>query len=444
MPDARQFSAKAPLDPFYAPNDVGQSILLHEGPISGATEQEQPGRIELACSPTISLDWQISPGPNDFASTPDRPTLLLRRPYGEERISAWTREYVEGWTNGAALGDENAPLVRIVAHWFNLPRFLGQEHLSQRIDGVERFWANGRWHHEVDGWKIVIDARSDHEAIWEDLLKRRLYAMTHVMEISRSDGSLFSAAEAAYVLRALQYGFSFSLGRWVAPLLPIGFGSDGEVVWEEWRRPHCDPARKLSSGWWLPEKPTALTKFLDGLVPAFADADQAESLRLQMGYAITAIRDQGFTEQRIMIGAAGLEHSTWQRLRLSGLLTNGPFKSLHAGGRLRRILQDVNISTEIDADLHAALAQFAEAERIRGGTPIDAPEALTRIRNRLVHPQGAQEHMYQIDGLMTEAWLLIRHFLSLLILESVGYRGPLQNLARIRGWSGESEETPWS
>ncbi|MEU3724311.1 hypothetical protein [Streptomyces sp. NPDC031705] len=47
-----------------------------------------------------------------------------------------------------------------------------------------------------------------------------------------------------------------------------------------------------------------------------------------MQYAITAIADRGFVEQRIISGAAGLEHLMWQELVLNGRLTEAEFTSV--------------------------------------------------------------------------------------------------------------------
>ncbi|MFD6888749.1 hypothetical protein [Streptomyces sp. NPDC059957] len=410
-------------------------------------DTEVPGEINLRCSPGLSLDWSITPEPDARPRSLDTAVLRLQRSHGQAEVEASARNYDEGWINGAALGDSEAPLTRIVAHWFNLPRFKGHQHLTDRLDGADRFWAAGRWSHEVDGWKILLDVRPDHKEIWDELLKTRLYAMTHTMEISRADGRQFTATEARHVLVALHFGMSFCLGRWVAPLLPVGLGPLDEVVWEEWGALLCDPAKSLSSGWWQPWDPEALARFMDGLVPALSDPHKAKPLQLQISYAITAIQDKGFVEQRVMIGAAGLEHAMWQRLVLTGVLTRREYKNTRvwkAHTKLRKVLQGINVSLDIDRAQLPAIARFIDDARQRSGEQLDGPEAVTRIRNSLVHPEEAQENIYGIPGLVTETWLLTRHYLSLLVLESLGYRGPHQNLARIHGWAGETEETPWS
>lgn len=148
-----------------------------------------------------------------------------------------------------------------------------------------------------------------------------------------------------------------------------------------------------------------------------------------------------------MIGAAGLEHAMWQRLVLTGVLTRAEYKNTRvwkAHKKLRKVLQGINAPIDIDRTQLPAIASFIDDARQRTGEQLDGPDVVTRIRNSLVHPEEAQEKIYRIPGLIMETWLLTRHYLSLLVLESLGYQGPHQNLARIHGWAGETEDTPWS
>ncbi|KIX79911.1 hypothetical protein SF12_01260 [Streptomyces sp. MBRL 601] len=59
-----------------------------------------------------------------------------------------------------------------------------------------------------------------------------------------------------------------------------------------------------------------------------------------------------------------------------------------------------------------------------------------------MHPQESQEPVYRLDGLTRDAWLLARHYLVLLILYSLGYKGSYRDLTRIRGWVGDVAEVP--
>ena len=276
--------------------------------------------------------------------------------------------------------------------------------------------------------------------------------MTHVMELRRADGATFTATEAEPVLTALHIGVSFALGRWAAPALPVGEGPNGEVVWEKWRVPHCDPSRETSPGWWYQQQHTSLADFLDRVIRAFADPDRPPALRLQMMLGISAINDRGFVEQRVMMGAAGLEHIMWQIMVLGGRMSEDQYlgtgqyrgRRPQAHEMLRTVLTDAQIPVTIEEHLLPVIARFVADEKRQYGAVLDGPHVVTQIRNRLVHPKATQERVYRLGGLVTEVWLLTRHYLVLLILHSLGYQGSYRDLRKLRGMAGEVDRVPWA
>ena len=183
-----------------------------------------PGAWELRLVPDGSVDWSVddpfeSP---QFANRRDEIPLLLHRRRGNVELRSHARGIEGGWSNGATFGNDNAPLDRVIAHWFNLPNWHGPVSLEETTTaGEHRLW-RGRWVFEAEGWMITLDVRHDHSAVWTDLQKSDVRVMTHVMEIRRMNGSAFTGREAEPVLGAMQIGMSFALGRWVAPLLPVG------------------------------------------------------------------------------------------------------------------------------------------------------------------------------------------------------------------------------
>jgi hypothetical protein len=239
----------SPLDRVYAFNQPGQPIRLYDGPIGGLAAADVPGFVELSCIPKPEVNWFVTPREPTDAVQPAEVTLKLRRRGGDMQVPAAGRGINQGWSNGAVYGRPDTPLQRIVAHWFNLPNWRCPIELEEETqDGRRRSWL-GRWVIQANGWKITFDVRPDHRRVWTDLHKRHAYVMTHVMELRRMDGAVFCAADAEPVLTALHVGVSFALGRWSVPMLPVGQGADGNVVWENWRVYHCDPARRVSSGW---------------------------------------------------------------------------------------------------------------------------------------------------------------------------------------------------
>lgn len=190
------------------------------------------------------------------------------------------------------------------------------------------------------------------------------------------------------------------------------------------------------------------------MIPAFTNPNRLASLRLQMMFAIAALSDRGFVEQRITMGTAGLEHIMWQLLVLDGHMTKDQYegrqsyngKRLRNHDRLRKVLTEACISVDVDPKLSPVTAKFVadEAAPDRQGKLLDGADVVTQIRNRIVHPKGAQEPVYRLDGLTTEVWLMTRHYLVLLILNSLGYRGPYRDLRQTRGWAGDVATVPWA
>jgi hypothetical protein len=432
--------AVSPLPPVYPFNEPGQPIVLHDGPVGGLASHDAPGVVELLCVPDPRVVWRIED--RSVVGVPGDPvTLVLRRPDGDAPVAGVWRSRHDGWSNGAVIGQADAPLKRIVTHWFNLPNFHGPIALT-RSSEVDDWWL-GRWEIEVGGWKLTLDVRPDHARVWRDLHQAHIYVMTHVMEFRRSDGAAFTAAEAEPLLTALHVGVSFALGRWAAPMLSVGEDNTGKVVWEDWHPGHCDPARKTSPGWWHEQQHTSLTDFLGHVITAFADPDRLPALRLQLMLGIAAMNDRGFVEQRVMMGAAGLEHIMWQTLVLEGGMSESQYLDQDAHEKLRRLLTDAQIPTDIDSGLLPITARFATGEKQRQGKVLDGPDVVTQIRNRLVHPRGAQERVYRLEGLVAEVWRLTRHYLVLLILHSLGYQASYRDLRKTQGWAGEVGNVPW-
>ncbi|OCC10927.1 hypothetical protein A3Q37_03045 [Streptomyces sp. PTY087I2] len=442
-PSARNHPT-APVEGVYAFNTPGAPVVLYDGPVGRSEGPETPGIVELRFTPKPGLVWRLPQTDHTFDPLPDDTTLRIARPYGTAELPAQHCNHQEGWSNGASLGDSQAPLQRLIAHWVNLPALRGQHDLTTRTEGAEHTTHRGRWSHETGGWKITLDIRPDHRSIWKDLHQTHVYAITHVMELSRTDGSVFTADQAQPILQALHMGFSFALGRWVAPMLPVGLGEQDHIRWEEWAARLCDPAKAISSGWWTHWDSEALRTLVTRLVSACSDPAYAARVNRQLTYAVSTTRDEGFVEQRIMVGAAGLEHTLWQRFVLSGNMTCAEYGRMPAHKLLRRALQSASIPLTIDPEHLPALAELAAARKRDHGANMDGADLVTWVRNKLVHPTGAEDDVYRFKGAVTETWLLTRHYLTLLILESLGYQGAYTSLAAGHRYVGESAKVPWA
>lgn len=431
------------LEPVYAFNAPGDPIHLYEGPIRGGWAGSRNGVIALSCKPNPEIYWEIS---HEYGDLPridrDIAEFYFELSGQSWKIEARQREWnatgqdvkSAGWVNSASFQRPESTLDRVIVHWMNLPKISGPIGLDDSSsNGGHR--SSGRWRVDVDGWKVTLDIRRDYSSVMANSKRESLYVLTHVMEIRRMDGDNFSLAAVQGLIECLRVSLSFAFGHWVAPVLPVGFDSRGEIAWQQWSSPICDRARSLGTAWLYSGNHDDLAELIARAVPAFRDSHRPGITRYQMILAIQAV-EAGFMEQRILAAVPALEHLAWENLVLGGRLTRTEYEDRFAEDRLRYLLQEARIPTGIDSGHFPALAAYAEGK-------IDGPSAVTRVRNRLIHPKTQEDQIYRHSGLVLDTWRLTLHYVTLLILCSIGYKGTYQNPTQ-GGWAGNSKPVPWN
>ncbi len=218
--------AEKSLSPVYPFNAPGAPIALYEGPMGESEKPDVPGAVQCDRSPKPGISWRLH-AEKHGSFLLDTAKLHLRD-RGIE-LPVISTSSISGWSNGISYGDLTAALSRVVAHWFNLPRWRGSAHLACHVsEGVPQRVSAGRSVYRVDGWTITLDVRPDHKTVMSEACRTAVYVMTHVMEIRRMNGIPFTADEVKPVLSALHMGLSFALGRWVAPRPARGPERSGE------------------------------------------------------------------------------------------------------------------------------------------------------------------------------------------------------------------------
>ncbi|MED7951987.1 hypothetical protein [Streptomyces sp. BE303] len=436
MKPTDEITFNTPLTAPHGWNAPGEPVTLYTGAFSGFPGGVRQGKVELTFGVKPGLKWSVELRDEDYLGLlPDHAVATVGRTL-PAKFMASHRRNGSGWTQSAEAGDPDTPLQRIVAQWMNLPLSVGNGHLEEKTAaGVRR--SNGRSLIEVEGWTVTIDQRFDLSAVLRTAADDTQSVLTHVMELKRTDDKPFSVAEGRDLLECLRVSLSFGFGRKVAPVLPVGYGADGIVAWEQWFSPLVDSARTSGMEWLFDASPDDCADLLSCAVRALSDRSLMGTTRLQMAMATQAV-STGFVEQRILAAAPVLESLAWSRLVLGGLMTRRQYRDCHAEDRLRYLLDSAGVPTTIDAAELPALAQYAAAKRI------DGPTAVTRIRNHLVHPEVLADDLYAHKGLAAEIWRLSLHYVTLLLLHSIGYRGSYQRHLKLDGWVGDTEATPWT
>lgn len=335
-----------------------------------------------------------------------------------------------GWIGSASLksGDQ---LARVIVHWVNLPWVLP----AKGIHEISRSWAR-LWEAQGAGWHMTLSGRPDLGRVIPLIKRSRHFGVTYAGELRRIDGSPFDVDSAADALYGWQVALSFALGRWVAPALPVGFNAANRRVWEQWSPWRCDELAGHVS-WWDDHNGNDLKDFITLFLEAWFDPARRDLIWHACHHLIAANHSSTTLEARIMLVQATLEYISWVKYVLSGARSGREHKHIQTHEHLRELLVAASVSTDIPTAL-SALQQFASEERLA-----DGPEAVARLRNRLVHPREAREP-YQIRHLVLEAWQLSMQYGELLLLHELGYRGQFGRRVPPREWAHDREHVPWA
>ena len=422
------------LIPPYGFGRPGEAIPLYDGMVTWAG-RSAPGSVQLRLAPRPDVRWTSEPE-QPFGSDFSDVELHMEHESGPVRVAARRAGSADGRIHHADVGPTDAALDHVLAHWLNVPAFRSPHRID---DGATEY--SGRWTADLGAWVVVLDRRVDHREVYREITTAGSIVMTHVMEIRRRDGLTFTPRDVDPVLDALHLGMSFALGRWVAPVLPAGYDRHGARVWEQWAVRSCDPGAAAALSWWFRQHERELAELLHLLVARFDEPARRFTTRFLLASAVLSAAG-GFCEQRIMTAVAALEHLTWTTLVTRGSMSKSAYKKLEpTSERLTLLLDAASIDVSLDSSACPNLAAFAHEQPAgeRSG-----PRVLHKVRNMIVHPTSDGHALYErFDGLVTEAWLLAHHYLVLLVLHDLGYRGSVQRILRPGGWEGDVEAVPW-
>jgi hypothetical protein len=393
----------------YPFNSPGEPIVVFEGLLAVGGLAETTGRLWCQFDCDLQLLWEVA---TERSSMPLGETTLHLSALQGMRDVAIPGHVMDSRGKGvvrSARVTTGEPLKRVITHWVNLPTILPADPLS--ANGA--IWG-GRWRVSGGGWTFVLDQRPDLSQCLDTMRNSKKNLVTHVGDLRRSDDSEFSPDEALETIFCIQMAFSFALGRWSAPALPVGYGASGAVAWWECGAWRCDPFYGYFS-WWDTHTGDDLAMLVEAFLTRWQDADQRNSLRYLAMHSMGANQSGTSIEARMMLAQAGLEYLSWVKNVLEGNRSARVQKGMSASTRLREILAEARIPLAIPDEL-------TELHRYRGTASDDGPIVVTGLRNRLVHPRDTEEP-YRIEGALGQAWLLLMHYLNLAILYRLNYSG---------------------
>ncbi len=332
-------------------------------------------------------------------------------------------------------------ITTVTFHLFNFAEFRGPEDYSLVSGNTSQVSSKhcGCVVLEAGGWRITLAATVDTRDLAKALKEQGGHVITHVGTVARDDGSTFNTAEAEDVLTCLHYFLSFAIGRWAGLALPVGFDADGDRVYEQWGMRRTSP--DLWDGamaWFDPLCGGLLKEVFPGFFALWNSELWRRPLTEALYWYLGACRGGAGigVDTGLILAQTALELLAWTYcVQDRKMVSQAAFKprGLSAADKLRLLACSVGVPTHIPAELPYLLAK-------PGHKWIDGMEAVTAIRNSLVHPDAGSQMAPDWDY---DAWRLSLWYIELTLLRLCGHHGRYANRLRTR-WAGQVEVVPWA
>lgn len=412
-------------------NAPGEAAMLYEGRMRlGSISAD--GSVVMTTDQGLAIRWKMNN--LDIFNLGDIDLELLDSPWaGTIQVQVTHSDGV-----GTIVGPQNlgpgSGITRVVSHWVNVPWLHPTAPLADRSSVYL-----GRWSCTFHEWDFILDCRPDLTAALKQAAATTKSVISHVGELRRIGDGTFDRDDAEHVLFGLQMAFSFALGRWVAPAIPIGYDAADKPVWTQWAPWRCDPANGFES-WFDTHRADDLADMVTAFMEAWLDPQRHDTLKWYTHHVIAANHSSTTVEGRIMLMQAGMEYLSWVNQVLAGQVTAEEYEKTWPADRVvRRLLTDAGIGLEVPSDL-PSLTQITTH---RSGTDRDdGPAAIATVRNMLVHPKDPSS-VYAIEHLVREAWQLTMSYGELVLLNWLGYRGSYMRRFPPGRFAHTSVPVPW-
>ncbi|NYT25004.1 hypothetical protein H0A73_15505 [Alcaligenaceae bacterium] len=318
-------------------------------------------------------------------------------------------------------------------HLFNFPEFRGGQHQKTAPAGCALLVL------ESEEWRISLQELPDgatREA-WIRIKAEGGCFLTHMVKLERKDGKLFSGDDASEQCHRLSNFLSFTKGGKCTPVCGVGFDAAGEKTWETFASPH---AVKPPYSWFNPFKASQAERLFPLFVKRWQQSEEwRDCLRSSIYWYVQANTNGGSPgiDAAIILAQSALERLAYHYLVVDRKMISGKgFDDLRASDRLRMLFTVCGIPNEITdttPDIRQANDTFRKESKW-----LDAPHAITDIRNSLVHPVSKKK----VHDCYVDAWKLSLWYLELSVLALCGYDDTYTSRLTAK-YVTESEIVPW-
>ena len=307
----------------------------------------------------------------------------------------------------------------------NLKKFYGTEDKWINIDEQSR--CLGVTKLEAERWRIEITESLSLDENRKILKQESGYTVTHTGSIKCKNSEVFFVQEAENLLKGLRTFLSFAAGSACGLTLVKAVDENGKEGCLVWGSSHVEPWNENKHSW-LPRNDggdglsQAFPKFWD----LFTREQWNETIRRAVDWYLNG--SSSAIHVGIVLAQAALES-------LSYKINHKKKKDESKADVLRGALKRQGIGCEIPTNC-SFLKAVAKQEQWA-----DGPEAITKIRNEIVHPK--RRHAPISIEAQLDARNLGLHYIELMLLKSFRYRGGYVNRLAAAG-ENSYENVPWA
>jgi len=281
-------------------------------------------------------------------------------------------------------------------------------------------------------YKIKIQSIRDTNTNIQNSNKDGISRLTQVGRIEKKNSSI-SIEEYKNIQSILTYFLSFSKGSWINPCCSIGKTEQGKQTFGILNSPK-DEWKSLDS--WIDPLQNLLS--ISKLFPLFMDKWESErwkdTLKEVIYWFLNANDGSRGIDAGLILAQTALERLSFEYIvHEKKLLSIKGFKDLWASDKFRILFSSLNIPLDIPLELVHLIKESKKDNWL------DAPHALTVIRNSLVHPEHKKHGKYTFD-IFHESHTLSLWYLEISILAICEFKGEYSN--RIK--KGTIEYVPYA
>ncbi len=324
--------------------------------------------------------------------------------------------------NDIFIGNPEKRVKRIILYILNFPQFIRQKGVSNKTKQKKY----GSLELRNEDWKLMIAEVDDLRKKINFLKEKGGYVITHIGELTKHNYISYRYNDKVKDFIELVSSYlSFCRGLFTAPILLVGEDESGNKVFERWIQSKID-AWKESINWFMLHYEDSLREVFPGFSKLWKDDIWRTTIKNTIHWYILSNNIQSISlEGAIALSQVALELLSWTFLVMKKkCITGEGFGNLSATDKINLLLSIMEIHSEVPQEL-SGLKKISKEYNWNG------PQAITEIRNFIVHPgtAGTRIRKRRRELPLLDVWNLSLYYIESILLRLCNYQGNYFNRA---------------